>query len=263
MKIASYNANSIRIRLDSFLPWLREFAPDIVLIQETKAQDENFPKAEIEALGYHTAFYGQKSYNGVAILSKYPMENVVKGLPRYKEDESARVIAATIEGVRYYSLYVPNGNPLGTEKFSYKLSFLEKLYRHVKEDLLPSEQPFLLGGDYNVCPLDIDCYDPKAFRNDALCQPETRHWHQSLIYLGLTDAWRCLNPAPAVGYSYWDYQGGRFYKDQGLRIDLLLLSPCLTDKLRNAGIATSLRQKEQPSDHTPIWCELSLDSYKG
>ncbi|MFK7865910.1 MAG: exodeoxyribonuclease III [Alphaproteobacteria bacterium] len=261
VKIATYNANSLRIRLDHFIPWLGEFEPDIVLIQETKVTDDLFPVDAFKQAGYHAEFYGQKSYNGVAILSKHKMEDVIKGLPNFSEDENARVIAASINGVRYFSLYCPNGNPIGapddySEKFTYKLDFMARLYQFVKDVLIPSEQPFLLGGDFNICPLDIDCYDPAGFKNDALCQPQSRHFHQSLIHLGLADAWRTLNPAPAVGYSYWDYQGGRFFKDDGLRIDHFLLSPALNDRLLDAGVAVTLRQQERPSDHTPVWITL-------
>ena len=256
MRVATYNANSLRIRLEHFIPWLEAKNPDIVLIQEIKATDDQFPAEPIEALGYHCAVYGQKSYNGVAILSKSPMHDIERGLPNFTEDENARVIGATINGLRVYSLYVPNGNPLDSEKFTYKLKFMEHLYHFVRDELLQKETPFLLGGDFNVCIKDEDCYDPEAFKNDALLHPTTRHWFRALLNLGLCDSWRSLTPSPAIGYSFWDYQGGSFYKDHGLRIDYILLSPEITDHLIHADIDRNLREQDRPSDHTPVLVDL-------
>ena len=255
IKIATYNANSLRIRIDHFMPWLHQCSPDIVLVQETKVEDASFPAQIFNDAGYHTAFHGQKSYNGVAILSRHPIENVKKGLSHF-DDESARAISATIMGIRCFSLYIPNGNPVDSDKYPYKLAFLQALYNQVQQELLPQEQPFFLAGDFNICPHDADCHDPNGFANDALCLPEVRQYHRKLCHMGLVDAWRHLNPLPQAGYSYWDYQAGRFYKDEGLRIDHFLLSPELADRLEHAGIATDLRAKPRPSDHTPVWIKL-------
>ena len=255
MKIATWNVNSIRARLPRVTEWLARAKPDVVLLQETKCEDAGFPALEIEELGYNLALNGQKTYNGVAILSKRPIEDVRRGLPGDNDDAQARYIEATVAGVRVASIYLPNGNPVDTDKFPYKLKWLDRLRRHA-QGLLTAEETFVLGGDYNVCPEDRDCYDPSVFADDALCRPESRAGYRALLHLGLTEAWRTLHPQ-AHGYTYWDYTAGAWQKDHGLRIDHLLLSPQAADRLLACEIDKTPRGLERPSDHTPICCELS------
>ena len=254
MKIATFNVNSIKARLPRVLEWLKEASPDIALLQETKTVDEAFPSLEIEDLGYNVATHGQKSYNGVAILSKHRIEDVVRGLPGGNGDDQARYIEATVGDLRVASIYLPNGNPADSEKFPYKLGWMDRLIAHVRDALLPVEQPFVLGGDYNVIPTDIDVYDPKAWIDDALFRPEVRAKFRALLHLGLTEAWRALHSEHA--YTFWDYQSGRWARDEGLRIDHLLLSPQAADRLDACEIDKATRGREKASDHTPVWCEI-------
>lgn len=255
IKIASWNVNSIKARLSHLLKWLPEAAPDIVLLQETKVVDGAFPLLEICSLGYTVVTAGQRGYNGVAVLSKYPVEISRNALPeRETIDTNARYIEAFTGGLRVASVYLPNGNPLGTEKFSYKLSWMNRLHEHVQE-LLNSEFPFVLGGDYNVAPTDYDVYDPDAFREDAICHPASRAAFRKIIHLGITDAIRALNVGHGP-YTYWDYQRGALHADRGIRIDHLLLSPQAADRLQEAGIDKTPRFWDKPSDHTPVWCVL-------
>ncbi len=254
MRIATWNVNSIKARLPRVTEWLAEAAPDVVLLQELKVVDEAFPREAIEDLGYNVETHGQKTYNGVAILSKRPIEDVRRGLPGDDSDEQARYIEAVVDTVRVASIYLPNGNPLGTEKFPYKLAWMDRLVTHASS-LLQHEEALVLGGDYNVCPLDMDCYDPPGFADDALCQPESRNRFRQMLHLGLTDAFRALHPQ-RIAYSYWDYTGGAWQKDNGVRIDHLLLSPQAADRLEACDIDKSPRGRERPSDHTPVWCEL-------
>lgn len=255
--IATWNVNSIKARLPLVLEWLGEAAPDVALLQEIKSQEESFPRLEIEALGYNVAISGQKTYNGVAVLSKAPLEDVIASLPGDASDEQARYLEATTFGLRVASIYLPNGNPIDGEKFPYKLAWMERLAARAR-DLLASEQPVVLGGDYNVCPTDDDVYDPVAFSDDALCQPESRRRFRILINLGYTEAYRALHSEPHR-YSYWDYQRGAWQKDNGLRIDHLLLSPQAADRLDAVDIDRGPRGKQKASDHTPVWCRLSGD----
>lgn len=267
MRIATFNVNSVRARMPNILDWLDDAQPDVVLLQETKSVNEDFPEFEFEAKGYHTAIHGQKSYNGVAILSKHPIEDVLRGLPgedgrtsdKWVEgsEDQARYIEATIQGVRVASIYLPNGNPVDTVKFPFKLRWMERLYTHIQENLLPTEMPLALGGDYNICPDDRDVYDPDRWANDALCKPESRQRFQALLNLGLTEAWRNLHPNTAQEYSYWDYVKGRHQKDEGLRIDHFLLSPQAADRLVSCEIDKVPRAKEKASDHTPVILTLS------
>ncbi len=255
MKIASWNVNSIKTRLPHVLAWLDTAAPDVLCLQETKTVEENFPALEIEAAGYKSAVVGQKAYNGVAILAKAPIEVLERRLPGEKADEQARYVEARIEGVRVASVYLPNGNPVTTEKFDYKLRWLDRLTRHT-EALLKTEEPFVLAGDFNVIPTAMDVHDPKGWTEDALYTLPTREKFRALIHLGLTDAFRSLHPA-AHAFTFWDYQGGAWQRDLGLRIDHLLLSPQAADRLETCEIDKSPRAKEKPSDHTPIWCQIS------
>jgi len=258
VRIASWNVNSIKARLPNVLDWLGSFKPDIVLLQEIKCVDDGFPRLEIEELGYNVAVKGQKTYNGVAILSKTPLEVEAAALPGDPADEQARYLEAvtgTDAGVlRVASIYLPNGNPTDSDKFAYKLGWLERLHARVRE-LLAHEEPMVLGGDYNVIAADEDCHDPKAWEGDALIRPESRAGFRKLVYLGLTDAFRALHAEHA--YTFWDYQGGAWQKDAGVRIDHLLLSPQAADRLQDSGIDKAPRGKQKASDHTPVWCALA------
>jgi len=258
MRIATWNVNSIKARLPLVLDWLRDFAPDVALLQEIKTVDEAFPELEIGDLGYNVAVHGQKSYNGVAILSKRPIEDVLRGLPGDENDHQARYIEAMTGGVRVASIYLPNGNPVSSDKFTYKLRWMERL-RARAEALLRHEEVMVLGGDYNVAPTDADVYDPAAWADDALCRPESRARFRALLHLGLTEAYRALHPEPGA-YSFWDYQKGRWQRDEGLRIDHLLLSPQAADRLAACEIDRGPRGRERASDHTPVWCALDLGS---
>ncbi len=259
VKIATWNVNSIKARLPNVLGWLEDFAPDIALLQEIKSVEDSFPRLEIEALGYHLAVAGQKTYNGVAILSKTPLEVAETRLPGEPEDDQARYIEATTETaagrLRVASIYLPNGNPVPGEKFDYKLRWLDRLNAHIPS-LLAREEAFVLGGDYNVIPADEDCHDVAAWAGDALIRPESRAGLRRLLYLGLTDAFRALHAEGHV-YSFWDYQGGAWEKDEGVRIDHLLLSPQAADLLAESGIDARPRAKPKASDHTPVWCTLA------
>ena len=259
MKIATWNINGIRARLDGATTWLRDAQPDILCMQEIKSEDRSFPGEAFEDLGYNVAVHGQKGFNGVAVLSRLPIDETAVGLPGDDADAQARFleVVVSVEGaaLRVGSLYLPNGNPVGTEKFAYKLAWMERLIARARE-LLEQEETFVYGGDYNVCPEDRDCYDPVGFANDALCRPESRSRFRQLVYLGLTEAYRALHP-DLVSYSYWDYTGGAWQKDHGLRIDHLLLSPQAADRLTACDIDRTPRGKERPSDHTPVWCELA------
>jgi exodeoxyribonuclease-3 len=221
--IATWNVNSIKARLPNVLAWLKSANPDVALLQELKCIDDNFPRLEIEELGYNVAVHGQKSYNGVAILSKAPLEDVTSGLPGNQDDDHARYLEATTHGLRVASIYLPNGNPIKTDKFTYKLAWMDRLIDHAR-GLLASEQTVVLGGDYNVIPQNEDVYDPRAFAGDALAQPESRQRFRALLNLGYTEAFRALH-REAHQYSFWDYQGGAWQNDHGLRIDHFLLSP--------------------------------------
>jgi len=262
MKIATWNVNSIKARLPRVLEWLGEFAPDVALLQEIKSMEETFPALEIGDAGYNLAIAGQKSYNGVAILSKFPIDVELTALPGDDSDEQARYIEAFTGGVRVASIYLPNGNPTrnddgsNSEKYLYKLRWMERLYDHV-ESLLKTEETFVLGGDYNICPTDGDVYDPAGFADDALCRPESRNRFRAIVNLGLTNAFRVFDTQPNR-YSYWDYQRGAWAKDNGLLIDHLLLSPQAADSLTGAGVDRTPRGKEKASDHTPVWCELKI-----
>lgn len=249
--IATWNVNSINARLPNVLEWLGAAKPDIVLLQEIKCQDEAFPRRPVEELGYHVLTHGQKSYNGVAILSRQLPEEVRTGLPGDEADAQARYLEAVIEGVRVASIYLPNGNPVGTEKFAYKLAWLERLRAHAAE-LLATAEPIVLGGDYNVIPEPIDCHDPKAWEGDALFRPESRRAFRAFLHLGLVDAFRALHPDQARAYTFWDYQGGAFQLDHGIRIDHLLLSAPAADRLQACTIDKEPRRHPKASDHTPV-----------
>jgi exodeoxyribonuclease-3 len=256
MKIATWNVNSLKARLPNVLAWIAQAQPDVLCLQEIKCQTADFPYLEIEALGYRTVVLGQKSYNGVALLTKAQPEDIVIGLPGDEGDAQARYVEARVGPVTVGSLYLPNGNPVETEKYPYKLGWMRRLRAHAAR-MLASERSFVLAGDYNVCPTDDDVYDPVGWREDALCRAETRSEYRSLVNLGLVDAFRALNPEPQH-YTFWDYQAGRWHRDEGLRIDHLLLSPQAADRLTECQIDREPRGRDKASDHTPIWCVLDL-----
>ena len=264
MKIATFNVNSIGVRLPRVLDWIDRAKPDVVVLQEIKCVDEKFPAAEFEDRGYNVAVHGQKTYNGVALLSKFPIEDVLKGLPHYgvdgaDTDDHSRYIEAVVspdEGapVRICGIYLPNGNPAPGPKYDYKLSWMKRLKARV-EEMLEWEEAFVVAGDYNVIPQAEDVHDPKAWAEDALFLPRTRAAYREILNLGLTDAIRQIDPA-GVRYTYWDFQRGAWEKDWGIRIDHLLLSPQAADRLKDAGVDRAERGKEKPSDHVPAWIEL-------
>jgi exodeoxyribonuclease-3 len=260
MKLATWNVNSVKARLEAAVAWLKDAQPDVVALQELKCTEETFPREAFESLGYNCAVHGQKSYNGVAILSKRPLEDVTPRLPGGDGDDHARYLEAVVKGdrgvVRVASIYAPNGNPIGTEKFAYKLKWLERLHVHAKE-ILSFEEPAVLMGDYNVIPTPDDVHDPKAWLGDALYQPESREALRKLEYLGFTDAFRACNTAPGQ-YTFWDYQAGSWRKNLGIRIDHMMLSPQAVDGLRRCEIDRDVRGGERPSDHVPVWCELDV-----
>jgi exodeoxyribonuclease-3 len=260
IKIATWNVNSVKTRLEAVTAWLKEAAPDVLCLQEIKCETKAFPLQAFEDLGYNTAVHGQKTYNGVAILSKLPLTDIVTGLPGDDGDEQARYIEAVVSAkagaMRVASIYLPNGNPVDTEKYPYKLAWMERLKRHARS-LLALEEMLVLAGDYNVIPEPEDVYNPAAWTDDALFKPETRRAFRQLLNLGLTDALRAVSGAPQR-YTFWDYQAGAWQKNNGLRIDHLLLSPEAAAHLQACDIAKSCRAAEKPSDHVPIWAAFSF-----
>jgi len=256
MKIATWNVNSLNARRDHLLRWLGEFDPDVVLLQELKGVEEKFPMMDVNAAGYEAVVVGQKTYNGVAIVSKTPIEVTATRLPGEEEDEQARYVEGIVNGVRLGCIYLPNGNPAPGDKYDYKLRWMRRLYAHA-QTLLKTEEPFVLGGDYNVIPEPEDVYAPQKWTRDALYLPESRNALRCIVNLGLTDAFRACN-SEGGRYSWWDYRSGSWDRDEGCRIDHLLLSPQAADKLGASGIDKTPRGWDKPSDHTPVWCELSV-----
>jgi exodeoxyribonuclease-3 len=262
MRIASWNVNSIRQRLEHLLTWLKDCSPEIVCLQETKCTDEAFPRLEIEDLGYNVVTHGQKGFNGVALLSKLPFDETKSGLAGDDEDVHARFVEGVVtlkRGVlRVACLYLPNGNPVASDKYPYKLKWMSRLLDYSKERL-KTEEPLVLAGDFNVIPAPADVYNPAGWVEDALFRSTTRESFQSLLGLGLTDALRAVTDAPGQ-YTFWDYQAGCWQKNFGLRIDHLLLSPQSSDRLVDVGIDSYVRGWEKPSDHVPIWAEFDLEA---
>lgn len=258
MKITTWNINGVKARLEAAVQYLKQESPDVVCLQEIKSVDEGFPREVFEELGYNVETHGQKGFNGVALLSKSPLEDVSRGLPGDEGDLHARFIEALVPlgagMIRVASIYLPNGNPIGTEKFAYKLGWMGRLRAHTQR-LLAEDVPFVLAGDFNVIPEAADAKRPQNWVNDALFQPETRRAYRAIVNLGLTDAIRATHPGPGV-YTFWDYQAGAFQKDDGIRIDHLLLSSQLADRMAAAGIDKYVRAWEKPSDHVPVWVEL-------
>ncbi len=257
MKIACFNINGIKARLPVLMGWLADARPDVALLQELKSTDDTFPRSEIEDLGYRVETHGQKSFNGVAILSRLPLEDISRGLPGDDTDAQARWIEATVLGtraVRVAALYLPNGNPAPGPKYDYKLAWMARLQTRAAE-LLSTEEPVVLAGDYNVIPQDEDCARPEAWADDALALPDSRAAFRRLLHLGYADAFR-LRHRGGGHYSFWDYQAGAWRRDDGIRIDHHLLSPQAADLLLDARIERDLRAAEKPSDHVPVWIDL-------
>ncbi|GGY39255.1 exodeoxyribonuclease III [Parvularcula lutaonensis] len=264
MKIATWNVNSIKARKPRILDWFDEAKPDVCVLQEIKCVDEAFPTGDFEERGYNVFVYGQKTYNGVALLSKHPVEDVIKGLPNF-EDDQARYIEGTIipddtDPIRVGGLYMPNGNPAPGPKWDYKLAFIEALIRHM-EDRFSREEAFCVAGDYNIIPSADGVYDPKGWADDALFRPEVRAAFRRMKAIGFTSAVHALMQEPY--YTFWDYQGGAWKKNHGLQIDHLLLSPEAADRLEEAGVDADVRDPEtgngdvKPSDHVPVWINIA------
>jgi exodeoxyribonuclease-3 len=259
MRIATWNVNSINARLETILAWFEAERPDVACLQEIKCVDDKFPAEAFVRLGYNVAVHGQKTYNGVALLSLTPLEDVAPRLPGDEADEHARYIEAVVSGpttVRVASIYLPNGNPVGTEKFAYKLAWMERLQAHARR-LLDLEEVTVLAGDYNVIPEPADADNPASWAGDALFQPQTRAAFRALKWLGLTDAYMAADGAPG-GYTFWDYQAGAWRRNHGIRIDHLLLSPQAADRLRSVVIHRDVRGGDKPSDHVPVVAELRV-----
>ena len=280
MKLASWNVNSIKIRANAVRDWLAEHAPDAILLQELKCETAAFPAEIFHAAGYeHTLAVGQKAYNGVAVIARRPFEVILDKLPiltRHpgagrdpdqnmqgwapafagvtEEDVQARYLEIKINNLHIINIYAPNGNPIGTEKFAYKLAWLKRLQTRL-EALIKENKPFVIMGDYNIIPETADCFDPAAWMGDALFQPESRAAFRSMINLGLTDAIRMFYPHETL-YTFWDYQGGAWNNNLGIRIDHILMSPAVADRCMAAGVDKAPRGREQPSDHVPVWVEL-------
>ncbi len=268
MKIATFNINGIKARQAALTDWLTEAQPDVALLQEIKSVDEAFPREAFEDLGYNVETHGQKSFNGVAILSKLPLEDVTRGLPGDDEDEQARWIEATVMGdshaVRLCGLYLPNGNPVEFDsdgaplregKYGYKLDWMDRLQARA-EALLADEMPALMAGDYNIIPQAEDAAKPEAWAKDALFLPESRAAFRRILNLGFTEAFRARHPGPGH-YSFWDYQAGAWNKNNGIRIDHVLMTPSCADLMEDVGIDRDVRGRDKPSDHVPVWVALS------
>jgi exodeoxyribonuclease-3 len=260
MKIATWNINGVRARIESATAWLKDAAPDVLCLQEIKCEDAAFPASAFEDLGYNVATCGQKGFNGVAILSKLPFDEVSRGLPGDRSDEQARFIEGVFSvgsgALRVVSLYLPNGNPVGSDKFAYKLSWIKRLEAFVRKRLR-DEEAFVIAGDYNIIPEPEDTKNPDSWVDDALYQPESRQAWRRLLNLGLVDAFRACH-AESGHYTFWDYQAGAWQKNHGIRIDHLLLSPQAADRLVATNIDKRTRGWEKPSDHVPVVIELSL-----
>ena len=259
MKIATWNINGIKARLDGVCEWLKQAEPDLVCFQEIKSVDENFPGSVFEDMGFNVATHGQKGFNGVAILSKSPFEEIRKGLPGDEHDEQARFIDVTTKGgkrsVRIAGAYMPNGNPLGTEKFEYKLAWLARLEDWIAQ-VLADEVPLVLMGDFNIIPEPEDAKNPQSWSDDALFQPESRHVYRRLRNAGLTDSVRSVTAEPET-FTFWDFQAGAWQKNNGIRIDHILLSAEAADMMEESGIDSHVRGWERPSDHVPVWVSLA------
>ncbi len=258
MKIATFNINGIKARAQALPEWLDDAQPDVAVLQEIKSVDEAFPREIFEDRGYNVETHGQKSFNGVAILSKHPLEDVTRGLPGDETDEHARWIEATVVGgaaIRVCGLYLPNGNPAPGPKYDYKLAWMERLKARASA-LLASEEPALMAGDYNVIPQDEDAARPKAWEKDALALPASRAAFRRILNLGFTEAIATRMPGPGQ-FTFWDYQANAWDQNDGIRIDHVLMTPQCADLMTDCGIDSAVRGREKPSDHVPVWVELA------
>lgn len=258
MKIATFNINGVKARINALTEWIDDAQPDVAILQEIKSVDEGFPREVFEDKGYNVETHGQKGFNGVAILSKLPLEDVTRGLPGDDDDEQARWIEATVVGdkaIRICGLYLPNGNPAPGPKFDYKLAWMERLHRRAK-DLFEGEEPALMAGDYNIIPQAEDAARPDAWCDDALFRPESRAAYRRILNLGFTEAFKTCNPGSGH-YSFWDYQAGAWDRNDGIRIDHFLLTPQCADLLQNSWIEAEVRGRDKPSDHVPVWVDLA------
>jgi exodeoxyribonuclease-3 len=262
MLIATWNINSIKQRMDNLTAWLAERRPDVVCLQETKCIDDAFPREPLEALGYNVVMHGQKAFNGVAVLSKFPLDEATPRLPGDDADLHARFMEAVVstrDGVlRVASVYLPNGNPPDTEKYSYKINWMDRLVDYARERLT-LEEPLVLAGDFNVIPSEHDARNPDRWVGDALFLPRTREKFRALCNLGLIDAVRAGSDGPGP-YTFWDYQAGAWQKNDGIRIDHLLMSPQAADRLTAVGVDRHVRAWEKPSDHVPVWAAIDLSA---
>lgn len=260
MKIATFNINGIKARVTALADWLDEARPDVVLLQEIKSVDDGFPAEIFEDRGYNVVTHGQKGFNGVAILSRHPLEDVSRGLPGDDSDEQARWIEATVVGdhhaLRLCGLYLPNGNPAPGPKYDYKLAWMKRLEARARA-LMADEMPALMAGDYNVIPQAEDAARPEAWTEDALYLPQTREAFRRILNLGFTEAFRARVQAPGH-YTFWDYQAGAWQRNNGIRIDHVLMTPACADLMTDVGIDKEIRAREKPSDHVPLWVELAL-----
>ncbi|THD84254.1 exodeoxyribonuclease III [Aliigemmobacter aestuarii] len=260
MKLATFNINGIKARAEALPRWLNAARPDVVCLQEIKSVDDAFPREVFEGMGYRVETHGQKSFNGVAILSRLPLEDVTRGLPGDPEDEQARWIEATVIGdkgaIRVCGLYLPNGNPAPGPKYDYKLAWMDRMQSRAAE-LLATEEPVAMIGDYNVIPQPEDAAKPEAWVEDALFLPESRAAFRRILHLGFTDAFRACHQGPGH-YTFWDYQANAWERNNGIRIDHLLLSPQAADRLTDCQIDRMVRAGDKPSDHVPVWVELDI-----
>lgn len=260
MRVATFNINGIKARAEALTAWLDEASPDVVVLQEIKSVDEGFPRDLFEDRGYTVETHGQKSFNGVAILSKLPLEDVTRGLPGDDADEQARWIEGTVIGdqgaVRVCGLYLPNGNPAPGPKYDYKLGWMERMRARAAE-LLAMEEPALMAGDYNIIPQPEDAAKPDAWREDALFLLSSRDAYRRILNLGFTEAFRTRHPEPGH-YTFWDYQAGAWQRNNGIRIDHILMTPQCADLMTDTGIEKDVRGRDKPSDHVPVWVDLAL-----
>ena len=258
IKISSFNINSIKMRSAIVTNWLDETQTDILLMQETKCIDDNFPYKEFEQKGFNVVFFGQKAYNGVAIASKFKINEITRNLPIYDdeslEDDQARFLHVKILNINIICLYLPNGNPAPGPKYDYKINWMKRLIKYSK-NIYNNNEPLILGGDFNVIQSSNDCYDISKWLNDALYLEETRKLMKEIINIGLLDSYRIKYP-DSKEYSFWDYQAGAWQKDNGIRIDFLLISPEIVDLLNDVGIDKDVRGLSKPSDHTPVWIKI-------
>jgi exodeoxyribonuclease-3 len=259
MRIATWNINGTKARIDSLVRWLKEAQPDVLCLQEIKCVDEGFPSARFEELGYNVVVHGQKGFNGVALFSKHPIEDVAKGLPPTEDDPHARFVSGLIAtqngAIRVACAYMPNGNPIGSDKFEYKLAWLKRLEDWARDEL-EREEPLVIAGDYNIIPEPADAKHPETWVTDALYTPQARAAFRRFSALGLTDAVRAVDDSGGI-YTFWDYQAGAWQRNYGIRIDHIMLSPEAADRIKQVGIDRHTRAWEKPSDHVPVWVELA------